>query len=41
MVAQGGGEDELEEDSSSLKPSPDVDTFFLFTKPSGMGLGKG
>lgn len=31
-------EDE-EEETALLKSNPDVDTFFLFTKPSGMGLG--
>jgi len=32
-----GGE-ETEEDTQNLKPSPDADTTFLFTKPSGLGL---
>ena len=33
-------ENEDEEETGLLKPNPDVDTYFLFTKPSGMGLGK-
>jgi hypothetical protein len=32
-------EEEDENESVLLKPSPDIDTFFLFTKPSDMGLG--
>jgi len=39
-VLKSGGEEEEEDDSETvqLKPSPDIDSFFLFTKPSGMGL---
>ena len=33
----GTGEDE--DDGVSLKPSPDIDTYFMFTKPAGKGLG--
>ncbi|XP_015790503.1 translocon-associated protein subunit alpha [Tetranychus urticae] len=35
-LVSGTGEDE--DDSLSLKPSPDVDTYFMFTKPAGKGL---
>lgn len=36
---KAGDDEEPEEDSMSLKPSPDADHFFFFTKPVGMGLG--
>ncbi|XP_053207255.1 translocon-associated protein subunit alpha-like [Panonychus citri] len=32
------GTGEEEDDGGSLKPSPDVDTYFMFTKPAGKGL---
>jgi len=40
VVGAGGGEDDDDEEAEVklLKPSPDADTYFLFTKPSGMGL---
>ncbi|XP_076338637.1 translocon-associated protein subunit alpha-like isoform X2 [Tachypleus tridentatus] len=31
-------ENDEEEEERQLKPSPDVDTYFLFTKPSGMSM---
>lgn len=37
-VSGGQGEDETAE--QSLKAHPDADTYFLMTKPTGMGLGE-
>ena len=39
MVKTGEEETEEETETVQLKPSPDVDTYFLFTKPAGSGLG--
>ena len=39
VLKSGEEEEEDESESILLKPSPDIDTFFLFTKPSDMGLG--
>lgn len=32
-------QDEDDDDEKPLKPSPDADTYFLFTKPTGSSLG--
>jgi len=37
-VLKSGEEEDEESDSVQLKPSPDIDTFFLFTKPSALAL---
>jgi translocon-associated protein subunit alpha len=38
VLKSGEEEEEDESESVLLKPSPDIDSFFLFTKPSDMGL---
>jgi len=39
VLKSGEEEEEDESESVLLKPSSDIDTFFLFTKPIDMGLG--